>query len=80
MPYKKKVDKLEVVEPKTEIKKEPPAQSRAGGLKVRMVVVDETHEWNFKAKDPCDAIDEGKRICKENGFRWPSDVIVWDFS
>ena len=80
MAYKRKTEKS--VQPDREIQEAiPKAQARAlGGLTVRMCCVDEKNEWNFKAKNPFDAIIEGERICKENGFRFPQDVIVWDFS
>jgi hypothetical protein len=66
----------------TQSKEETPkVQDRAlGGLKVRMCCLNEKNEWNFKATSPPNAIDEGKRICQENGFRFPQDVVIWDFT
>ena len=41
--------------------------------------LDDKHEWNFKAYSACNAVIQGRRICQENGFRFPQDVIEWDF-
>ena len=61
----------------------PKAQERAlGRLSVQMKCKrkENENEWNFKAKSPPDAILQGKKICKENGFRFPQDVVTWEFS
>jgi hypothetical protein len=75
---RRKPKKTVVTQPTVE--ETPKAQDRAlGGLRVRMCCKDETHEWNFRAKSPFDAIIRGQKICKENGFRFPQDVIIWDW-
>ena len=61
----------------------PKAQERAlGRLAVQMKCKrkEKENEWNFKTKSPFDAILQGEKICKENGFRFPQDVVTWEFS
>lgn len=49
-----------------------------GQISVRMKI-DDKNEWNFNAGSACEAIEEGQRICRDNGLRW-EDVQVWDFA
>lgn len=55
-------------------------QKGPGEILVKMRMNDEKNEWNFRAKGPIDAIVQGRKICKDNGFRFPQDVMVWEFS
>lgn len=76
MPYKQKKPK------QVEVKEEIPGSSQERGLGmigVKMACVDEKNAWNFKAKNALDAIDKAVKICKENGYHWPTQVVVWEF-
>ena len=74
---KTKTTPKKVTAPSEEI---PKAQDRALGLlSVRMCVVDEKHEWNYKAANAIDAMEKGKKICKDNGFHFPSQVVVFNW-
>lgn len=66
--------------PKSEEKKSTSPRKGPGQIVVRMAMSDGKNEWNFPADGPVDAIVQGKQICKDNGFRFPQDIIVWDFS
>ena len=66
--------------PKPEEKKNTSPRKGPGQIAVRMAMSDGKNEWNFLADSPVDAIVQGKQICKDNGFRFPQDIIVWDFS
>jgi hypothetical protein len=56
----------------------PNPLDRGFGIGVRMCCKTIDHEWNFRASDTCDAIEQARVICKDNGFHWPADVIEWD--
>jgi hypothetical protein len=41
--------------------------------------IDDKNEWNFSSNSMCEAIEEGQKICKDNGLKW-ENVIEWDIS
>jgi hypothetical protein len=59
---------------------DPAPLSRGAGIGVKMCCKELKNEWNFRAANTPDAIEKARQICKDSGYVWPSDVIVWEIT